>query len=98
MRKTLFALIVAAGTFSVLGGSPASALSPAPLAPITDVAKTDGALTKVHWHHRHRHWGPHWGWGWGHYRPYRPYRPYYYYPHRRCWWTYYGKRRCRYYY
>ena len=94
MRKTLFALIVAAGAFSVLGGTPANSMSPAPLAPIVDTANSD-ALIKVH--RGYRHWGPGWGWGWG-WGYYRPYRPYYYHPYRRCWWTYYGERRCRYFY
>jgi hypothetical protein len=83
MRKTLYALVLAAGTFAVVGGMPASAMSPAQLAPITDVADVSTAITKVHWHHHHHHWGPYWGWGY-----YRPYRPY-------CWWSY-GVRHCRY--
>jgi hypothetical protein len=80
MRKLIFALAVAAtGTLAYAVGTPASAMTAAPVTGMSDVVKQDGTVETVHyrrrhWHrHRHHHWRHH---------------------YRRCWWHR-GHRHCR---
>lgn len=85
MRKLLFALaLMVMGAFAFAAGTPASAMTAAPVAGMSDVVKADGLTQVRHWRHRRHHYWRH------HHRRHHYWR----YNHRRCWWHR-GHRHCR---
>jgi hypothetical protein len=87
MRKLLFALVmVMTGAFAFGAATPASAMTAAPVAGMSDAVKTDGVMQKVYHYRRGFCWRHPYHWRCQH----RHYRRHYYrrhhHHHRRPWW------------